>query len=521
MKNNLSSSIPTNNLISVVDSGLDPEQSKNIQERLWVDNHIAQFDELIRLNYSQSIHRFAEVMIEQMAEFTRAYKGVFYIFEAERQVLRATAAYACDWETIQNQVVKLGQGLVGQSAESQKIIFFENLTPQSVQLNTSATFQISATGMLILPITFNGKLYGVVELVFIRPIELRHRQVLERVGRNLAIMLESILNNSLTQKLLQDSQEQAEALRTQEEELRQNMEELNATQEEMFKQQAMLNSQLTAIDNSIVARIEFTPEGTIESANDAFCRLMQYSFEEIRGKHHQIFVSREYAQSADYQAFWESLRSGKMQAGEHQRVNKNGEIVWINGNYVPVVNREGGVEKIIKLAIDITKTKQQLQANKIQIDSSNKLLKNQLKELLQLQRDMEARMQVFDLTTILSESDPYGNITFVNDKLCEVSQYIRAELIGKPHQMLRHPDMPKEVFKIFWQTIQSGKVFRGIIKNRKKDGSHYWVDAVVSPILGEEGKPIKYIGARYLIENEELAQLAFKKMLKNLKIKMK
>jgi PAS domain S-box-containing protein len=496
-------------------------QEQAIQERLWIDNHIAQFDELIRLNYAKSMGDFAQVMIEQMAEFTNAYSGVFSLSDATKQHLYPTAGYACDWQNLQNQTLTFGQGLVGQSAESQKIIFFENLPAQSIHLNNASVFKISAAGIFILPLTFNGKLYGVSELVFIRAIEPRHRQVLERVSRNIAIMLESMLNYVLTQKLLKDSQEQTEALRAQEEELRQNMEELSATQEEMYKQQTLLNAQLQAIDNSIIAKIEFLPNGIIENANEVFCQLMQYSLDEIMGKPHRIFVSPEYAQSPDYEQLWADLRSGKTLSGEHQRINKKGEIIWISGSYVPIVNKDGQVEKILKLAVDITQAKQQLQANKTQLVSNNKLLKTQFNELKQLQSDTEARMKVLSLTTILSESDTYGNIIFINDKLCEVSQYTHEELIGKPHNILRHPDMPSEVFKIFWQTIRGGQVFRGIIKNRKKDGTHYWVDAVVSPVLDENGKPCKYIGARYLIENEELAQAAFKKMLKNWKIKVR
>ncbi|MCU0444145.1 MAG: PAS domain-containing protein [Microscillaceae bacterium] len=499
----------------------NPTLDYNLQDRLWIDNHIAQFDELIRHNYAKSIQDFATVMLEQIAEFSQAYSGVFYLLDNSNQVLQATAGYACDWNNVQHQTFKFGQGLVGQSAELQKIIFFENLPAQSIHLNTSTIFKISAAGIFVFPLCFNGKLYGVIELVFVRAIELRQRQVLERVSRNIAIMLESMLNNALTQKLLRDSQEQTESLRSQEEELRQNMEELSATQEEMYKQQVLLNAQLTAIDNSLIAKVEFTPNGIIESANPAFCQLMQYSLDEIVGKHHRIFVSPEYAQSVDYQMFWADLKAGKTISGEYQRVNKNQEIIWISGSYVAIQNKSGEVEKVLKLAIDISKSKKEIQIGKVQIDTANKQLKKQLNDLQQLQRDTEARMRVFNLTTILSESDTYGNITFVNDKLCEVSQYTREELIGKPHNILRHPDMPQEVFKIFWQTIQAGQVFKGIIKNRKKDGTHYWVDAVVSPVLDEKNQPCKYIGARYLIENEALAQAAFKKMLKDWKIKVK
>lgn len=116
---------------------------------------------------------------------------------------------------------------------------------------------------------------------------------------------------------------------------------------------------------------------------------------------------------------------------------------------------------------------------------------------------------VLGVTTILSEADLHGNIIYVNDKLCEVSQYSREELLGKPHSIFRHPDMPKELFKKLWNALKAGKDFRAVIKNRKKDGSHYWVDATIMPVKNEEGKIYKYISSRYHITNDKYAAALF------------
>ena len=75
-----------------------------------------------------------------------------------------------------------------------------------------------------------------------------------------------------------------------------------------------------------------------------------------------------------------------------------------------------------------------------------------------------------------------------------MAQYTREELIGSNQNIVRHPDMPKELFKELWSTIGKGQIFRGIVKNKKKDGSPYYVDAVFAPVLGANGKPVKYIG---------------------------
>ncbi|HLT74987.1 MAG TPA: PAS domain-containing protein, partial [Ohtaekwangia sp.] len=132
-------------------------------------------------------------------------------------------------------------------------------------------------------------------------------------------------------------------------------------------------------------------------------------------------------------------------------------------------------------------------------------LERQMHSIQQVKNDLEIREQVFGLTTILSESDIYGTIILINDKLCSVSGYSREELIGKPHNIFRHPDMPRELFARFWDTIKKGNVFQGIIKNRCKDGSHYWVDATIMPVKDSDGKITKYIGARYHIQDDAYA----------------
>jgi methyl-accepting chemotaxis protein len=124
--------------------------------------------------------------------------------------------------------------------------------------------------------------------------------------------------------------------------------------------------------------------------------------------------------------------------------------------------------------------------------------------LAETESELQVRTEIMNVTSIVSEADKKGDIVTVNDKFIEVSKYSRHELIGAPHNTTRHPDMPKETFKQLWSTIGRGEVFRGIIKNRAKDGTPYYVDAVVAPILGENGKPKKYLGVRYDITAAEI-----------------
>lgn len=116
--------------------------------------------------------------------------------------------------------------------------------------------------------------------------------------------------------------------------------------------------------------------------------------------------------------------------------------------------------------------------------------------------------------TLLSYTDPAGVITFANDAFCDISKFTKEELIGKPHSVITHPDMPKRLFQILWSTIRRGEVFRGTIKNRAKDGSHYWVRATIMPVLDDNHNTIKYMCAGYLIDDDTLANDLFRQQLK-------
>jgi methyl-accepting chemotaxis protein len=126
------------------------------------------------------------------------------------------------------------------------------------------------------------------------------------------------------------------------------------------------------------------------------------------------------------------------------------------------------------------------------------------RRMAELEQELQVRTDIMNLTSIVSESDKKGDILSINDKFMEVSKYPRNELVGHPHNTTRHPDMPKETFKQLWATIGRGDIFRGVIKNRAKDGTPYYVDAVVAPFMGPNGKPEKYLGVRYDITDVEI-----------------
>ena len=110
-----------------------------------------------------------------------------------------------------------------------------------------------------------------------------------------------------------------------------------------------------------------------------------------------------------------------------------------------------------------------------------------------------------DFAFLVSETDGKGIIKFANDDFCKIAGYTLEELMDKPHNTVRHKDMPKTAFKSLWDTVQSGNVWTGYVKNATKDGGYYWVFATVFPFESCDGSK-GYLSCRRKPSREEIAE---------------
>ena len=114
---------------------------------------------------------------------------------------------------------------------------------------------------------------------------------------------------------------------------------------------------------------------------------------------------------------------------------------------------------------------------------------------------------LFDGRSLISETDLKGVITFVNRKFVEMTGYSKEEAVGQPHNILRHPDMPKAAFEGMWKIIKEGKTWEGYVKNLRKDGKYYWVVVNIVPKKDEDGNIIGYIASRKMPDRSKLAHI--------------
>lgn len=231
-----------------------------------------------------------------------------------------------------------------------------------------------------------------------------------------------------------------------------------------------------ALDQSSIIAIT-DQKGKITSVNDKFCEISKYSREELLGEDHRILNSG-YHSKEFFKNLWRTIGQGDVWKGEICNRAKDGTEYWVDTTIVPFLNENGKPYQYIAIRTDI---------------SDRKRAEGHLKESIKDNTDIRFAL---DQSTIVAFTDARGMITSVNDKFCEISKYSREEIIGKDHSILNSGHHSKLFFKDLWKTIGEGRVWKGEIRNKAKDGTYYWVDTTIVPFLNENGKPYQYVAIR-------------------------
>ena len=237
---------------------------------------------------------------------------------------------------------------------------------------------------------------------------------------------------------------------------------------ERKRAEALLTGQAKANDAS-QAVMEFRMDGTIVAANQRFLSLLDYSADEIVGQRHRIFVQPAYAAGQEYRQFWQALERGEFQAGEFQRFNKNGDSVWVQATYAPIMGLDGKPEKVVEFAIDITerkRTEARLTGHAKAIDASQAVI--------------EFRMD--------------GTILAANQRFLALMGYSAEEIAGRHHRIFLQPEYAgSTAYQRLWQALERGEIVAGEFQRFNKEGNPVWMQATYAPIVGLDGKPEKVL----------------------------
>jgi PAS domain S-box-containing protein len=222
------------------------------------------------------------------------------------------------------------------------------------------------------------------------------------------------------------------------------------------------------------------PSGTFEEVNTAFCRILESDVEQTVGAHFSKFLRAEdIATLAEaYDLRFTGAAAPDAPWRELEIPLPSGNTRWILGKSA-MIRDVHNKPRMATFINDVTESK----------------LASQEREAML--HELQNYKRILDMSALVSVTDPQGTIVHANDLFCQVAQYPREELIGQNHRIINSGHHSRAFFREMWQTISSGKLWRGEIRNKAKDGSYYWVDTTINPVFNEKGKLIQYLSIRY------------------------
>ena len=216
------------------------------------------------------------------------------------------------------------------------------------------------------------------------------------------------------------------------------------------------------------AVIEFNLDGTIITANDHFLGAVGYSLDELKGKHHSMFVSPGERDSAAYREFWAALSRGQFQSDEYKRYGKGGKEIWILASYNPILDDAGKPFKVVKFASDVSDQK---------LKAAN----------------FAGQVEAIGKSQAVIEFNMDGTIITANENFLGAVGYRLDEIKGKHHSMFVAPSGQGEAYREFWASLNRGEFQAAEYKRVGKGGKEIWIQASYNPIRDLNGKPYKVV----------------------------
>ncbi|WP_291725340.1 PAS domain S-box protein [Bernardetia sp.] len=491
-------------------------------ERLnkWRSDGVAQISDI--LVSSESITMLSQQVLNKVVSYLGAHQGIFYSLHKDsfkhEPYLKATAAYAYDDIEKLDQKILIGDGLVGQVAESKDPIYLKNPPPHFFKIK-SAIGEAPPQGLMLLPLQLRENLVGVLEIALLRPLSQHERSFLEEISSRIAATMIALRSQEDNKRLLEESQEYAEQIASQEEEMRQNVEELTSTQEELAKQMREteyikneVTAQLEALNLSALL-IQLDTQGRIISSNERVSDAIRRYEDDLDGiKLAQLIDDKEHLQS--WERVWAQVQLGEIGHLVFKNKRPDKSSAWIDLTIAPVRDKNEQIYKYIAIGLNITRQMKQ--------DARLKRLLKETEEAREkattVSRQNQEQLRAIDNSVAMLEMDSEGQILQVNENFLKIMGYEKKEdLEGKYHSdLVEKGTVLTEEYLDLWKKLRQGETVEGTFKRMYSTGKTVWVRGSYTPTLNSKNELAKVTKLSYDVTESKKQQIELENLLEQM-----
>lgn len=378
---------------SSLDEAKEEENQRHAEEEQlnWASSGINLFNKVLRID-NKDMQTISAEIIKTLTLYLNAQMGALYIVPEDREGLELVSHLGFGKDKGEKTFFSPSDGLMGRIYHERETIFISEI-PDDMERIGSGLGRSLPKSALIVPLIYNSKLVGAIELYSLKVFEQYQIAFVEKLSENIASTLSTVKINAQTTLLLSKAKQQAEVLEQQEEEIRQNMEEMQATQEETTHKEEGLLAVIESLSN-IVPIVHYDLQQRVTDANEEFLNFVQTRRNKVVGKRHKADVQMTEVEAKAHEHFWDEILAGNIME-EDEQFGEGKDAVWLRMHFIPIYDDTKKIVDIVAVGFDIT-TQKKYEA---QIDMvAEGVIPEELKSMLKTSANKKRRL--IDLTNM-------------------------------------------------------------------------------------------------------------------------